>query len=166
MPTRRHPRPLAQTAIYPPRKAPPGILAIDVASQATVAATIHVSPTPETESPLVTISATIRALSSSRHVRRRPAPVKHFQPADRLGDSTMFSVHSKPNGQNQTADSQIASSSERWAQNSGLHLNQRRPRFIRGIAGRPESRGGQSDWEGRCSPKITRYEEKELKRGS
>ena len=32
--------------------------------------------TPETDSPLVTISATIRALSSSLNDRRRPAPVK------------------------------------------------------------------------------------------
>src|ERR1700687_633633 len=32
--------------------------------------------TPETESPLVTISATIRALSSLLHERRRPEPVK------------------------------------------------------------------------------------------
>src|SRR5271167_565312 len=43
---------------------------------------------------------------------------EHFQPADRLGDSTIFSVHSKPNGQNQTADSQIRTSSGRWAQHT------------------------------------------------
>jgi hypothetical protein len=43
---------------------------------------------------------------------------EHFQPADRLRDSTMFSVHSKPNGQNQTADSQITTSSERWSRDT------------------------------------------------
>jgi hypothetical protein len=43
---------------------------------------------------------------------------EHFQPADWLGDSTMFSVHSKPNGQNQTADSQIRTSSGRWARHT------------------------------------------------
>src|SRR5712675_182886 len=43
---------------------------------------------------------------------------EHFQPPDRLGDSTMFSVHSKPNGQNQTTDSQIWTSSGRWAQHT------------------------------------------------
>jgi pentatricopeptide repeat protein len=43
---------------------------------------------------------------------------ENFQPPDRLRDSTMFSVHSKPNGQNQTEDSQIRTSSERWPQNT------------------------------------------------
>ena len=39
--------------------------------------------------------------------------VAAFQPADWHSDSTMFSVHSKSNGQNQTADTQIRTSSER-----------------------------------------------------
>jgi hypothetical protein len=43
---------------------------------------------------------------------------EHFQPPDGLGDSTTFSVHSKPNGQNQTADSQIRTSYGRWAQHT------------------------------------------------
>ena len=43
---------------------------------------------------------------------------EHFEPADWLGDSTMFSVHSKPNGQNQTADSQIRISSGRWSRHT------------------------------------------------
>src|SRR5450631_3518278 len=43
---------------------------------------------------------------------------EHFQPPDGLRDSTTFSVHSKPNGQNQTADSQIRTSSGRWAQHT------------------------------------------------
>src|SRR5664279_6036139 len=47
-----------------------------------------------------------------------PSTGEHFQPADRLDDSIMFSVHSKPNGQNQTVDSQITTSSGRWVQNS------------------------------------------------
>jgi hypothetical protein len=42
---------------------------------------------------------------------------KDLQPPDRLRDSNMFSVHSKPNGQNQTADSQIRTSAGRWPQN-------------------------------------------------
>src|SRR2546421_5612735 len=41
-----------------------------------------------------------------------------FQPPDRLRDSTMHCVHSKPNGQNQIADSQISTSSGRWLQNT------------------------------------------------
>ena len=41
---------------------------------------------------------------------------KDFQPPDRLRDSTTHCVHSKPNGQNQTADSQISTSSGRWPQ--------------------------------------------------
>src|SRR4029077_13973099 len=40
-----------------------------------------------------------------------------FQPPDRLHDSAMLCVHSKPNGQNQTADSQISTSPGRWPQN-------------------------------------------------
>jgi hypothetical protein len=47
-----------------------------------------------------------------------PGAGEHFQPTDRLGDSTMFSIHSKPNGPRQTADSQIRTSSGRWAQNT------------------------------------------------
>src|ERR1700738_353248 len=47
-----------------------------------------------------------------------PGAGKHLQPADWLRDSTMFSVHSKPSGQNQTADSQISTSSGRWSQNT------------------------------------------------
>src|ERR1700730_14974668 len=47
-----------------------------------------------------------------------PGAGKHLQPADWLRDSTMFSVHSKPSGQNQTADSQISTSSGRWPQNT------------------------------------------------
>src|ERR1700676_4801910 len=47
-----------------------------------------------------------------------PGAGKHPQPADWLRDSTMFSVHSKPSGQNQTADSQISTSSGRWSQNT------------------------------------------------
>src|ERR1700682_2197261 len=42
-----------------------------------------------------------------------PGAGEHLQPANRLRDSNMFSVHSKPNGQNQTADSQITTSSGR-----------------------------------------------------
>src|SRR5215213_11963415 len=41
-----------------------------------------------------------------------------FQSPHRLRDSTMHRVHSKPNGQNQTEDSQIRTSSERWPQNN------------------------------------------------
>jgi hypothetical protein len=41
-----------------------------------------------------------------------------FQPPHRLRDSTMHRVHSKPNGQNQTEDSQISTSSGRWLQNT------------------------------------------------
>jgi hypothetical protein len=43
---------------------------------------------------------------------------ENFQPANRLGDSTMVSVHSKPNGPNQTANSQIRSSVGGWQPNS------------------------------------------------
>src|SRR5258707_13171884 len=41
-----------------------------------------------------------------------------FQPPDRLRDSTMHCVHSKPNGENQTEDSQISTSSGRRPQNT------------------------------------------------
>src|SRR6202011_3452329 len=47
-----------------------------------------------------------------------PGAGEHFQPADWLRDSNMFSVHSKPNGQNRTADSQITTSSGRWSRNT------------------------------------------------
>jgi hypothetical protein len=46
-----------------------------------------------------------------------------FQPPHRLRDSTMHRVHSKPNGQNQTEDSQISTSSERWPQNTAYDYN-------------------------------------------
>src|SRR5713226_9233382 len=46
------------------------------------------------------------------------SPGEDFQPTDRLRDSTMHCVHSKPNGQNQTEDSQIRTSSERRPQNT------------------------------------------------
>src|SRR5580700_1447100 len=50
--------------------------------------------------------------------RAPPTPTgEHLQPMDRLRDSTMLCDHSKPNGQNQTADSQITASAERCAQN-------------------------------------------------
>src|SRR5258708_34500575 len=42
---------------------------------------------------------------------------KDFQSPNRFRDSTMHCVHSKPNGQNQTKDSQISTSSERRPQN-------------------------------------------------
>jgi hypothetical protein len=51
-----------------------------------------------------------------------PSTSEHFQPADRLDDSIMFSVHSKPNGQNQTVDSHITTSSGRWVQNSAYEV--------------------------------------------
>src|ERR1700681_4213744 len=51
-----------------------------------------------------------------------PGAGKHLQPADWLRDSTMFSVHSKPSGQNQTADSQISTSSGRWPQNTAYGI--------------------------------------------
>jgi hypothetical protein len=38
-----------------------------------------------------------------------------FQPPDRLRDSIIHCVHSKPNGQNQTADSQINPPSDKVA---------------------------------------------------
>src|SRR5205085_2422832 len=47
---------------------------------------------------------------------------ENLQPPNRLRDSNMFSVHSKPNGQNQTADSQISTSPERWPQNTAYSL--------------------------------------------
>src|ERR1700737_3659111 len=50
-----------------------------------------------------------------------PGAGKHLQPADWLRDSTMFSVHSKPSGQNQTADSQISTSSGRGSQTTAYH---------------------------------------------
>jgi len=70
------PPPLERTAAPPHEKAQPEILAIAVASQITVGGDNPCRrATAETDSPLATISATIRALSSSLHVRRRPAPV-------------------------------------------------------------------------------------------
>src|SRR5258708_1752616 len=41
-----------------------------------------------------------------------------FHPTHRLGDSIMHCVHSKPNGQSQTVDSQIRTPSGRWPQNT------------------------------------------------
>ena len=46
-----------------------------------------------------------------------------FQPPDWLRDSTMHRVHSKPNGQNKTEDSQISASSERWPQNTAYEIS-------------------------------------------
>src|SRR3954470_3011978 len=53
-----------------------------------------------------------------------PGAGEHFQPADWLRDSNMFSVHSKPNGQNRTADSQITTSSGRWSRNTAYEQQQ------------------------------------------
>src|SRR6185437_13751440 len=71
--------------------------------------------TAQTESPLATISATIRPLSSSLHFRRRPAPVKTS--SRRTGSVIALctvsilslTVKTKP---------QIRTSSERWPQNN------------------------------------------------
>src|SRR5438105_14082361 len=48
---------------------------------------------------------------------------ENLQPPNRLRDSNMFSVHSKPNGQNQTADSQISTSPGRWPQNTAYEFS-------------------------------------------
>ena len=63
-------------------------------------------------SPLAPVSATIRALSSLLHFRRRPAPVKTSSRRTGSGASTTHCVHSKLNGQNQTANSQNSTSPE------------------------------------------------------
>src|ERR1700738_4754714 len=60
-----------------------------------------------------------------------PGAGKHLQPADWLRDSTMFSVHSKPSGQNQTADSQISTSSGRWSQNTAYLITAASIRSLR-----------------------------------
>jgi hypothetical protein len=61
---------------------------------------------------------------------------EHFQPADWLGDSTMFSVHSKPNGQNQTADWQIRTSSGRWSQHTAYGRHDKDQTSVRRPCGR------------------------------
>ena len=63
-----------------------------------------------------------------RLVLRAPGPSptrasEYLDPPDRLRDSTMLSVHSKPNGQNQTADSQNYDQSKRWGQNTAYAAN-------------------------------------------
>src|SRR4029453_9061156 len=45
-----------------------------------------------------------------------------LKPPHRLRDSSMHCVHSKPNGPNRTADSQITPSSGRWPLNSAYTL--------------------------------------------
>jgi hypothetical protein len=113
----------ARTAAHQCQNLQPRILSIDVAQPNNCCSD---NPwrraTAQTESPLVAISATIRTLASSHHARRRPAPVNTSSLRIGLRDSTMFSVHSKPNGQNQTADSQIRTSSERWSQDTAYDL--------------------------------------------
>jgi hypothetical protein len=112
-----HPQLPARTAARQPQNVQPRILAIDVASQTTAAEIIHGAGPPHRPS-----------LRSSRSRRQcvpclHPCPPppgtgEHFEPADWFRDSSIYSVHSKPNDQNQTANSQIRTSSERWAQNS------------------------------------------------
>jgi hypothetical protein len=101
------------------------------ASQTTAVAIIHGVELLHRPSPLFAIAATI--------ITPRPPPPstgEHFQPADRLDDSIMFSVHSKPNGQNQAVDSQITSSSGRWVQNNayGLAVKDSRPKIREGTS--------------------------------
>src|SRR5437762_215983 len=74
--------------------------------------------TAQTEAPLATISATIRALSSWRHFRRRPAPVKTS--SRRTGSVIAICSVSilSPTVKNQTADSQIRTSAGRCPQNN------------------------------------------------
>lgn len=71
-----HSQSQARTPAHQPQKPRPQIISTDVASQTNCSGD---NPwrrvTAQTELPPVAISATIRALSSSRHVRRRPAPV-------------------------------------------------------------------------------------------
>src|SRR3954471_9063143 len=55
-----------------------------------------------------------------------PGAGEHFQPPDGLRDSNMFSVHSKPNGQNRTADSQITTSSASRSRNTGYDESRQR----------------------------------------
>lgn len=74
--------------------------------------------TAQTESPLVAISATIRALSSSRHARRRPLPVKTS--SRRICSVIALCSVSIPSltVKNQTADSQIRALSGRCPRNT------------------------------------------------
>src|ERR1700724_2867771 len=61
-----------QSEIEPPNHS--ASLGDSITSSTRIRFSVHT--TAQTESPLATISATIRALSSSLHFRRRPAPVK------------------------------------------------------------------------------------------
>ena len=56
---------------------------------------------------------------------------KDFQPTNRLRDSTTHRVHSKPTGQNQTEDSQIRTSSERWPQDTAYKLTPVNPSHLK-----------------------------------
>jgi hypothetical protein len=65
-----------------------------------------------------------------RFIRRAPTPAsaspsENLDPPNRLRDSTMLSVHSKPNDPNQTVDSQNLNQSERWGQNSAYATTHR-----------------------------------------
>jgi hypothetical protein len=75
------------------------MLAIAGASEIIAAATVRAAmATAETDSPLTAVSATIRALSWSLHVRRRSRTGEHLKPMNQLSDSIIHRVHSKPNG--------------------------------------------------------------------
>jgi len=47
---------------------------------------------------------------------------EHLKPLNRPADSTIHCVHSKPNGQNQAADSQIRTSAGRWRRNDAYEM--------------------------------------------
>jgi hypothetical protein len=107
-----HPQLPARTATCQPQNVQPQILAIDVASQTTAAA-ITMASSYRTDR----VSARRDPGDNPGLVFIAPCPPpgsgEHFQPADWFRDSSMYSVYSKPNGQNQTADSQISTSSGR-----------------------------------------------------
>jgi len=63
---------------------------------------------------------------------QNPLVITPVHRSSRLRDSNMFSVHSKPNGQNQTADSQISTSPGRWPQNIAYALKSRAYTRIKG----------------------------------
>ena len=109
-----HPQLPARTAARQPQNVQPQIPAIDVASQTTAAAIIHGVELPRRPSVR---SSRSRRQSGPCLDRAMSGTGEHFQPADWFHDCSMYGVHSKPNRQNQTADSQIRTSSGRWAQN-------------------------------------------------
>lgn len=94
------------------------LAATAVATRKAAEATIRADVRPRKPNPSPSNSPRRSASWRLRLATAPPRACEHLKPPNRLRVSIMLSVHSKPNGPNQTADSQNRHRRERWDQNT------------------------------------------------